>query len=187
MTEASTTTVTCPVIESYTPWWTDTNQLVPTLGVNDSGGYLVDSGTWAPPTITATAAATTTTTAPAASNTFDVFQWDYANGNTAVLYAAGSADDDWCNSYPNQVVDQEGNPISIPPSQGDLFTVCGVELIVGGNPDSTDETFTATAVGSSGVSGTCLEAPGPAISACIWDGLDYNVYLANTCDLTICP
>jgi hypothetical protein len=73
------------------------------------------------------------------------------------------------------------------PSDGMLFNVCGVQnLISGGDPTGANDTFTVSTVSDGGLTGTCVEAPGPAISACTYDGLDYTVYLANSCNLEVC-
>lgn len=48
-TTTSETTVGCPTIPPYTPWYTDENEPVPTMGDGGYGGTLVATGTWTPP------------------------------------------------------------------------------------------------------------------------------------------
>lgn len=49
-----------------------------------------------------------------------------------MFYAVGSAASGWCASSSNKINNGEGDTSTIPPSEGDLFTVCGISNVVGG-------------------------------------------------------
>jgi hypothetical protein len=58
VTSEETTTINCPGPVPFTSWWTNDNDLAPTLGVDV--GYIAQMGTWTPPPLITYAAASST-------------------------------------------------------------------------------------------------------------------------------
>lgn len=63
VTSETATTINCPGAVPFTSWWTNDNDLAPTLGVDV--GYIAQMGTWTPPPPITYAAASSSTTAAA--------------------------------------------------------------------------------------------------------------------------